>query len=283
MKSRVLISVATVMCWTVMPVRATTLVRMSLNQLAQASKTIVRGRVINQESRWNAQHTQIITLTTVALGQTLKGDAAETLVIEQMGGVVGHIRSWVPGTALLRPQAEYVFFLQPSATNPSRHLLVGMMQGAFRVYRDAQTRQERVVLPTGSMLSGQAPAPQASGTLAGPTMPYQAFRQAITTSVNAPLAIPSGLTIPVEIRSASFQGVGRMDIEGRVTSDLFPNHGVVIPAGSAIYGAAEREGNTWHIHWTEISTRGGRAPISALSEESADGSLRGRVLVVTVR
>ncbi len=283
MKSRVLVFVAIAMCWTCLPVQATTMVRMSLNQLAQASKTIVRGRVVSQESRWNSQHTQIITLTTVALGQTLKGDAAPTLVIEQMGGVVGHLRSWVPGTALLRPQAEYVFFLQPSTTRASRYLLVGMMQGAFRVYRDATTRQERVVLPTGSMATGQAETPQTSGNLAGPTMPYQAFRQAVATSVNAPLAIPSGLTIPVEIRSASFQGVGRMDIEGRVTSDLFPNRGVVIPAGSAIYGAAEREGNTWHIHWTEISTRGGRAPISALSEESADGSLRGRLLVVTVR
>ena len=283
MKIRVLLIVAFLAGWAVITVHATTLVRMSLDHLSQASSTVVRGRVVNQESRWNAQHTQIVTLTTIASGQTLKGNAGPTLVIEQMGGVVGHIRSWVPGTALLRPQSEYVFFLQPSTIHANRYLLVGMTQGAFRIYQDASTRQERVILPLGFTLSGQAASAQTSGGVAGSTMPYQAFRQTVASSVGAPLRIPSGLSIPVEIRTAAFQGVGRMDIEGRVTRDLFPNQGVVIPAGSAIYGAAERVGNNWRIHWTEISTRGGRAPISAISEESAEDSLRGRVLVVTVR
>ncbi len=283
MKIRVLLIVAILAGWVALPARATTLVRMSLDQLAQASSTVVRGRVINQESRWNAQHTQIITLTTIASGQTLKGNAGPTLVVEQVGGVVGHIRSWVPGTALLRPQSEYVLFLQPSTTHAGRYLLVGMAQGAFRIYRDAATRQERVILPMGFMLAGQAPSGQTSGSGVGPTVPYQSFRQTVASSVGAPLRIPSGLSIPVEILSAAFQGVGRMDIEGRVTRDLFPNQSVVVPAGSAIYGAAERVGNNWRIHWTEISTRAGRAPISAVSEESAEDSLRGRVLVVTVR
>ncbi len=283
MKIRVLLIVAILVGWAAIPGRATTLVRMSLQQLAQASSTVVRGRVISQESRWNAQHTQIITLTTIASGQTLKGNAGPMLVVEQMGGVVGHIRSWVPGTAMLRPQSEYVLFLQTSRTHAQRYLLVGMAQGAFRIYRDATTRQERVILPLGFTASGQAGSTQASAGAEGSTMPYQAFRQTVASSVSAPLRIPSGLTLPVEIRSAEFQGVGRMDIEGRVTRDLFPNQGVVIPAGSAIYGSAEREGNKWRIRWTEISTRGGRASITAVNEESAEEPLRGQVLVVTVR
>jgi hypothetical protein len=258
---------------------ATTLVRMSLDQLAQASSVIARARVVNRESRWNGQHTQIVTLTTVALNQTLKGKPASTLVIEQPGGVVGRIRSYVPGTAILYPQAEYVLFLEPSSPDRGRYRLVGMAQGAFRVYRDAATRQERVILPRGSVSA----APRSAGRLAGSTVPFEQFRQAVAATVVTPVTIPPGTSIPVEIRSATSSGVGRMDLEGRVTSDLFPSRGVLIPAGSAIYGTAEKLKDTWNIRWTELSTRGVRIAISARSQESAQGSLQGRILLVTVK
>ena len=49
------------------PCRATTLVRLSLEQLSQASTHVVRGHAVRQESRWNPEHTRIVTLTTVAV------------------------------------------------------------------------------------------------------------------------------------------------------------------------------------------------------------------------
>jgi hypothetical protein len=262
--------------------QATTLVRMSLTQLSQASSAIVRGSVVSQETRWNPQHTQILTFTTVAVREVIKGNPPSTLVIEQLGGMVGHIRSWVPGTALLRPQTEYVFFLEPSAANPSRFLPVGMLQGAMRIYREASTRQERVILPLGS-LAVSTPNAQGKTGMVGPTLSLGEFRQQVTGAVNAPVTIPRGTSIPVAIDSTDFQGVGRMDIQGHVASDLFPNAGSFIPAGSRIRGAAERVGGKWRIQWTEMEVRGTRVELSASSEEPAEGSLRGTVVIASVR
>jgi hypothetical protein len=74
-----------------------------------------------------------------------------------------------------------------------------------------------------------------------------------------------------------------MDVKGRTTSDLFPNSGLVIPAGSAISGRAERTGDSWKISWTEVSIRGKQVLLSARNTEPAAESLLGRVLVVNVR
>lgn len=68
------------------PARATTMVSMSLEQLTQASSDIVQARVVNQLSEWNATHTQIMTITTMAVLQTLKGNPPSTLQVRQLGG-----------------------------------------------------------------------------------------------------------------------------------------------------------------------------------------------------
>src|SRR5712692_5436265 len=77
---------------------ATTLVRLSLEQLTEASSAIVRGRVVSQESRWNPHHTRIVTFTTLAVAETMKGAPGSTVVVEQLGGTVGNIRVHVSGT-----------------------------------------------------------------------------------------------------------------------------------------------------------------------------------------
>jgi hypothetical protein len=282
MKTRVVVSLAVWMIASSPLARATTLVKMSLAQLSQASSAIVRGRVVSQETHWNPQHTQIVTFTTVAVRDVMKGHPPSTLVIEELGGVVGHMRSWVPGTPLLRPQTDYVLFLEPSASTPSHFLPVGMLQGAMRIYLEASTHQERVILPLGSLAVSTQNA-QARAGMVGPTLPMSEFRQQVTGALSAPLTIPRGTSIPVAIDSTDFQGVGRLDLQGHVASDLFPDAGSVIPAGSRIRGEAERVSGTWKIRWTEMEIRGTRVELSAGSEEPAEGSLRGSVVIATVR
>jgi hypothetical protein len=74
-----------------------------------------------------------------------------------------------------------------------------------------------------------------------------------------------------------------MDVQGRTISDLFPNPGLVIPAGSTLTGKAERVGDAWEISWTQVSIGGKQVLLSARSAELGVGSLQGRVLVVNVR
>ena len=261
---------------------ASTLLRMSLDQLAQASTEVVRGHVVSQETLWNPAHTRIYTYTTVAVDQTYKGNPASTLIVQQPGGTIGNVHVFVAGTIQFHSQADYVLFLERSAADPSKFLPVGMMQGAYRIYRDATTQEEKLILPLGSLTRG-APASGAASTIAGPAVPVRQFQREISTALSRPLTIPHGTAIPLAIRSTQFAGVRRMDVQGRTTSDLFPNTGLVIPAGSALSGMAERVGDSWEISWTEVSIRGKQVLLSARSTAPAVGSLRGRLLVVNVR
>lgn len=279
MKARALLLIWLAVGWAVRPALGTTLVRLSLEQLSQAASAVVRGRVLSQESRWNAEHTRIITLTTVVVEQSLKGPSPSTVLIEQPGGAVGNIHVRVAGAVQFHPQTEYVLFLEP-AVESSRYRVVGMIQGAFKIYREQSKHQDRVILPLGALSAG-AVTTEPGGSTPGPTLAE--FQQRITTALRAPLSIPRGTSIPLSIQSAESRGTGRRRVLGRITADIFPNAGVVIPAGSAIEGTATRVGESWKIHWDEVDLRGIRVPISATSEAPASGSLAGRALVVNVR
>ncbi len=264
------------------PAFATTLVRMSLDQLAEASTEIIRAHVLSQQTVWNPQHTRIYTYTTLALDQTYKGDPPSSPVIQQPGGTVGKTRLFVAGTVQFHPQTGYLLFLERSSADPSRFLLVGMVQGAYRIYRDEKTQEEKLILPLGSLARG-VPVSGPGSILAGPAVPVRQFQRDISASLSSPLSIPRGTAIPVAIKSARSAGLRRMDVRGRTTTDLFPNSGLVIPAGSAISGMAERVGDSWMISWTEVSIRGKQVLLSARNTEPAEKVLQGRNLVVNVR
>ena len=261
---------------------ATTLVRMSLDQLSEASTEIIRGHVVSQQTLWNPQHTRIYTYTTVALDQTYKGNPPSFPVVQQPGGTVGKVRVFVAGTVHFHAQSSYMLFLERSAADPSKFLLVGMMQGAYRIYRDAETQEERLVLPLGFLARG-TPASGAGSIIAGQAVPVRQFQRDVSASLSIPLTIPRGTAIAVAIKSAHFAGLGLMDVRGRTTSDLFPNSGLVIPAGSAVSGMAERIGSSWEISWTDVSIGGKQVLLSARSTEPAVAPLPGRILVVNVR
>ena len=282
MKIRLFFLMAVVCLWAASPARATTLVRLSLEQLSQAATAIVQGRVVSQDSRWNPEHTRILTYTTIAVSQPSKGSPPSTLVIEQPGGKVGNIHTYVAGTVRFNPQTEYMLFLEPSSGDASKYLVVGMVQGALRIYRDASTHGQRVILPLGS-ITHLTRKGGAKASVQGPTVPLNEFRQQIVSSLQTPIVIPRGTSIPVSIQFTESLGAGRLHVVGRTTSDIFPSPSVVVPAGSAIEGTAQRVGEAWKIYWNEVSIRGARALLSARSQERAGGSLQGRVLVVNVR
>jgi hypothetical protein len=208
------------------------------------------------------------------------------------------VHVFVAGTIQFHLQAGYVLFLERSPADPSKFLPVGMMQGAYRIYRDVKTQEEKLILPLGSLTRGVAALSAVaavsdrraafgerrySSVIAGPAVPVRQFQRDVSAALSAALSIPRGTAIPVTIQSTQFASMRRMDVKGRTTSDLFPNSGLVIPAGSAISGRAERIGNSWKICWREVSIRGKQVLVSARSTEPAVGSLQGRVLVVNVR
>jgi len=281
MKMRASVSVTILAGWmlAISPARATTMVSMSLEQLTQASSDIVQARVVNQVSRWNDDHTQILTITTLEISQVLKGNASSTVEIQQLGGTVGNRRAFVAGDVNLQPQGEYVLFLEP-VPETSRYHVVGMTQGAYHVYQDAGTREERVILPAYSQLPAQIQSLVAANPTG--TLPLDGFHKYVATLVNAGIQVPHGLALSVAIVSTESRGAGRMHVYGKTTTELFPNKNLVIPAGTEVEGEAVLSSAMWTIHWDELNIRGVHAPISATNQES-EGSLRGRSLVLKVR
>lgn len=262
----------------------TTLVRLSLDQLTQASSDVLQAHVVSQVSQWNPAHTEIVTFTTVTVDQNVKGNTPSTIVVKQLGGTVGHLHVNVPGTVHFFPAAKYMLFLQRAPSQASAYLLVGMMQGAYRIYRDPITRQERVISPTSYFYHGVTPGnSSAMPAPASSTMPLTEFQQQVSTALAKPLVIPAGTRIPLIVRSASFNGVGRVLLEAQTVAEIYPNRNVVIPAGSVVDGSGAEVSGQWMIHWTAVSIGNRQAQLVATSEAAAGSSLQGRYFIAVMR
>jgi hypothetical protein len=257
--------------------RATSMVSMSMEQLTEASSDIVQAQVMSQESGWNATHTQIVTITTLSVSQTLKGKATSTVQVRQLGGTVGPVTQSIMGDISFRPQGEYVLFLEPASG--SAYHVVGLSQGAYPIFQDAASHIDRVVLPSNqAAVQGLV---NGGGNPAG-TVPLAGFHKYVATIVNQGIQIPHGLSLPVSIAYTESRGTGRAHVYGKTTAQLFPSQTVVIPAGTEVEGEAVLRGGSWTIHWDEVNLRGVHAEIYATTNEAL-GSLRGRNVILNVR
>ena len=176
---------------------ASTTVPMSLDQLTQASSDVVQAHVQSQVSEWNATHTLILTVTTLAVSRVFKGNASSTVEVEQVGGTLGNRRMFVPGDITLQPQQAYILFLEP-VPGSAHYRVVGMTQGTYPVYQDAATHQERVILPLSRQLemkSQSAAAQDPAGTF-----PVTGFHEYVANIMEAGIQIPHGLAMSVAIQ-----------------------------------------------------------------------------------
>jgi len=97
------------------PAEATVAVQVDRAQLVEMSDLVVRATVLGATSRWNEDHTQIITLTRLAVTQYVKGEGPTELVLRQFGGEVDGLVSRVPGDARLETGADVVLCLRRGA------------------------------------------------------------------------------------------------------------------------------------------------------------------------
>jgi hypothetical protein len=119
---------------------ATTLARLSLDELAAASDAVARVRCTATESRW--ENDSIWTVTTFAVMEALKGNLPAEIEVRLPGGRVGHLTATVDGTPKFAPGAEAIVFLEKSRTGA--FTVAGWVEGTFRILRDPRTRAEIV-------------------------------------------------------------------------------------------------------------------------------------------
>ncbi len=120
--------------------RATTLARLSLEQLAAGSDAVARVRCARGESRW--ENGSIWTLATVGVTETLKGNLPAEITMRLPGGRVGHLTATVDGTPKFKPGDDAIVFLQRSSAGG--FTVAGWVEGTFRISRDPRTGNETV-------------------------------------------------------------------------------------------------------------------------------------------
>ncbi len=114
---------------------STTVIPMSVERLTRASTDVVRARALASWTAWDASHTRIFTYTRFAVLKRLKGRTASNFVIKQMGGSAGGYTQHVAGVRSFVSGEESLLFLHPSQAGDGTLVIVGLMQGNFRVLR----------------------------------------------------------------------------------------------------------------------------------------------------
>ena len=121
-------------------VRATTLARLSLDQLAAAADNVARVRCAGAGSQW--ENGAIWTVTTFDVVESMKGNLPAQVTVRLPGGRVGHLTAAVDGTPKFNPGDDAIVFLERSRAGG--YSVIGWVEGTFRISRDPRTSRETV-------------------------------------------------------------------------------------------------------------------------------------------
>jgi len=130
---------------------ATTLARMSVEQMSQVAPEIVRARCLGNSTSWDAG--EIWTFTSFEIEEIWRGPATgnaarSQITIRLLGGRAGNLTSTVSGIPRFRSGEEVVLFLEP--TRRGDFSIVSWEQGTFRVHHDPSTGLESATQDTAS-------------------------------------------------------------------------------------------------------------------------------------
>lgn len=112
---------------------ATTVVHADLPALSRKAEVIVRATVSRVESRWNGDHSRILTQVDLAVAEVLKGPDSQTVTLILPGGIVGDLGQHVAGVPSFQRGEDVVLFLSPHGGRAFR--ITGFSQGKYRLER----------------------------------------------------------------------------------------------------------------------------------------------------
>lgn len=157
---------------------ATTLARLSLDQLAAGSSAVARVRCTAAESRW--ENGAIWTVTTLQVVESLKGALPSEIAVRLPGGRVGHLTAAIDGAPKFAPGNEAIVFLQPSRAGG--FTVAGWAEGTFRISRDPRIGIESVTQESSrfAVFDGATRAFRTEGVR---HMPIEEFRARVAAAV----------------------------------------------------------------------------------------------------
>jgi hypothetical protein len=164
---------------------ATIIVPTEDHHLIRQASTIVLGQVTSIDSHWYAAKTQIHTHVGVRVEEVLKGELREIeITVNQLGGTVGGLRSWIFGSPEFVLGERVLLFL---TANPDGTLRVlSLYQGKFSVVQNSTTGEQfihRGLNPEGVRNLARSARPQDSAKALLEMRPLTRFKAEIASRV----------------------------------------------------------------------------------------------------
>jgi hypothetical protein len=163
---------------TTVAVRATTLAKLSVDQLAAAADHVARVRFVSAESRW--ENGTIWTVTTFDVVESIKGNLPAQVRVRLPGGRVGHLTAAVDGAPRFNPGDDAFLCLEQSRAGG--YSVTGWVEGTFRIFRDPRTSRETVTQDS-SAFAVFDPATRSFLTEGVRRMPLEQFRVRVAAAV----------------------------------------------------------------------------------------------------
>jgi hypothetical protein len=139
---RTALAIAAVLSLVPMTAQATISRAVKFDEKVEQAASIVVGRIVSQESSWDASRQRILTRSKIAVEKTLKGSPASEITIVTPGGTVGDIAQDYVGVPRFQTGDENVVFVRETSVGPT---VLYFDQGAYRV--DKNSSGERMVTP----------------------------------------------------------------------------------------------------------------------------------------
>lgn len=119
---------------------ATTAVERTESDMIQEAAIIVTGHCAHLQSRWVGK--TLVTLATIQVSETLKGNAGSQVTVVLPGGVDSNRRFPVamsyPAAPVIYPQEDVLLFLVPEDLVANSYSVVGFSQGKYTLAENAQ-------------------------------------------------------------------------------------------------------------------------------------------------
>ena len=115
--------------WAARAVPATTLIRMSLEEMTSAAQAVARVRCVSNQTRWEGG--EIWTFTSFEVAEVWKGLLPPRITVRLLGGRAGHLISIISGVPRFQPGEKSVLFLE--LTRGPYFSVIGWAQGTFRI------------------------------------------------------------------------------------------------------------------------------------------------------
>lgn len=121
---------------------ATLMRAVPFDEKVENSATIVVGRCVKTEARWDAQKRQILTYSTFAVEKALKGgqQKSETMVVVTPGGSLDGVHQDAIGVPTFTVGEDSLLFVRNSAAGPT---VAYLEQGAYDVVSEGNERMVR--------------------------------------------------------------------------------------------------------------------------------------------